>query len=92
MVLIGGGGAVTVPPIASLVLDSAPAEVAGTASGVLNTFRQLGGSLGVAGIGAVIAAHAAFMPGARTALIVTVVVLATAILSLTLHDQQSEAN
>ena len=91
MVLIGGGGAVTVPPIASLVLDSAPAEVAGTASGVLNTFRQLGGSR-VAGIGAVIAAHAAFMPGARTALIVTVVVLATAILSLTLHDQQSEAN
>jgi DHA2 family methylenomycin A resistance protein-like MFS transporter len=56
---------------------------------VLNTFRQLGGSLGVAGIGAIIAAHAEFMPGLRTGLIGTVVVLGTtAILSLTLRPQQ----
>jgi MFS transporter, DHA2 family, methylenomycin A resistance protein len=89
MMLVGGGGALTVPPVASLVLESAPVEVAGTASGVLNTFRQLGGSLGVAGIGAVIAAHAAFMPGLRTGLIGAVIVLAgTAILSLTLRNQQ----
>jgi DHA2 family methylenomycin A resistance protein-like MFS transporter len=85
MILVGSGGALTVPPIASLVLESAPAEVAGTASGVLNTFRQLGGSLGVAGIGAVIAAHANFMPGLRAGLLGAVVVLAvTALLSLTL--------
>lgn len=90
MILVGGGGALTVPPIASLVLDTAPAELAGTASGALNTFRQLGGSLGVAGIGAVIAAHAEFMPGLRTGLLATVVVLAaTAILSLTLRSQQT---
>jgi len=55
MVPVGVGGALTVPPIASLAINNAPAEVAGTASGVLNTFRQLGGALGVAGIGVVIA-------------------------------------
>lgn len=88
MVLVGVGGALTVPPIASLVLDTAPVELAGTASGVLNTFRQLGGSLGVAAVGAVIAAHAAFMDGLRVGLIGTVVVLGvTAILSLTLRNQ-----
>lgn len=51
MVPVGVGGALTVPPIASLVIDAAPTAMAGTASGVLNTFRQLGGSLGVAVIG-----------------------------------------
>ena len=83
MVLVGGGGSLTVPPIASLVLEGAAAAIAGTASGVLNTFGQLGGSLGVTGVGAVIAAHTAFMPGMRTGLIGAVVVLgATAALSL----------
>jgi MFS transporter, DHA2 family, methylenomycin A resistance protein len=75
-----------VPPIASLVIDNAPAEVAGTASGVLNTFRQLGGSLGVASVGAVIAGHTAFMDGLRVGLAATVVTLGiTAALSPTLH-------
>ena len=87
MIPVGVGGALTVPPIASLVIDNAPAEVAGTASGVLNTFRQLGGSLGVAGVGAVIAGHAAFMDGLRVGLVATVVILAlSAALSLTLRQ------
>lgn len=86
MVPVGAGGALTVPPIASLVLDHAPSGLAGTASGVLNTFRQLGGSLGVAAVGAIIAGHSVFMNGLRTGLIVTVAVLGvTAALSLTLH-------
>jgi DHA2 family methylenomycin A resistance protein-like MFS transporter len=86
MVPVGVGGALTVPPIASLVIDNAPAEAAGTASGVLNTSRQLGGSLGVAGVGAVIAGHRVFMDGLRIGLIGTVVVLGvTAALSLTLR-------
>jgi MFS transporter, DHA2 family, methylenomycin A resistance protein len=89
MVPVGVGGALTVSPIASLVIDNAPAEVVGTASGVLNTFRQLGGSLGVAGIGAVIAGHAAFMDGLRVGLIATVLILGiTAALSLALRPQQ----
>jgi DHA2 family methylenomycin A resistance protein-like MFS transporter len=89
MVPVGVGGALTVPPIASLVIDTAPAEGAGTASGVLNTSRQLGGSLGVAGVGAVIAGHSAFMDGLRIGLISTVVVLGVAaVLSLTLRAPQ----
>ncbi|MGW7681536.1 MFS transporter [Kribbella sp. NPDC054772] len=86
MVPVGVGGALTVPAIASLVLDHAPSELAGTASGVLNTCRQLGGSLGVAGVGAVVAGHGVFMDGLRTGLIVTVAVLGiTAALSLSLR-------
>jgi DHA2 family methylenomycin A resistance protein-like MFS transporter len=86
MVPVGVGGALTVPPVASLVLETAPADIAGTASGVLNTFRQLGGSLGVAGIGAVIAAHTAFIPGMRAGLIGAVALLGvTVLLSLTLR-------
>lgn len=93
MVLVGGGGSLTVPPIASLVLEGAPAGIAGTASGVLNTFRQLGGSLGVAGVGAVIAAHTAFMPGMRTGLVGAVVILgATAALSVTLDKDTPHAH
>lgn len=48
MVPVGVGGSFTVPPIIALILDHVPAELAGTASGAVNTARQLGGSLGVA--------------------------------------------
>lgn len=86
MMLVGGGGAVTVPPIASLVMEASPAELAGTASGILNTFRQVGGSLGVAAVGAVIATNATFMTGLRTGLVGVVAVLAlTTVLSLSLR-------
>jgi MFS transporter, DHA2 family, methylenomycin A resistance protein len=54
MVPVGVGGSFTVPPLTSLLLDAVPAPRAGTASGV-NTARQVGGSLGVAASGAVIA-------------------------------------
>jgi len=58
----------------------------GTSSGVLDTARQVGGSLGVAAIGAVIAARASFMPGLRISLLaVAVLVAAAAALSLTLR-------
>jgi len=89
MVSVGVGGSLTVPPIASLVIDNAPAALAGTTSGVLNTFRQLGGSLGVAVIGAVIAAHATFLSGLRVGLVAAALVLwVTAALSFTLQQQQ----
>lgn len=65
MILVGVGGAFTVPPIAALILDTAPGEVAGTASGVLNTFRQMGGSLGVAIFGALVNATGHFENGLR---------------------------
>ena len=40
MIPVGLGGALSIPPMIALLLDSAPAERAGTASGVLNTARH----------------------------------------------------
>jgi len=86
MMLVGGGGGLTVPPIAALIFDSAPGPLAGTASGVLNTFRQMGGSLGVAVFGAVVNATGHFVSGLRTDFAAIAVLLAvTALLSLTLR-------
>jgi len=74
MVPVGVGGSFTVPPIIALVMDDVPAERAGTASGVVNTARQVGGSLGVAIYGALLAGHD-FMGGLRLGLGTTAVVL-----------------
>jgi DHA2 family methylenomycin A resistance protein-like MFS transporter len=76
MVIVGVGGGFTVPPIAALILEVAPAELAGTASGVLNTFRQMGGSLGVAVFGSIVSVSAAFLTGLRIDYIVIAVLLA----------------
>lgn len=74
MVPVGVGGSFTVPPIIALVMDHVPAEKAGTASGVINTARQVGGSLGVAIYGALLTGHD-FMAGLRLGLGGTAVVL-----------------
>lgn len=93
MVPVGVGGSFTVPPLTSLLLDAVPAPRAGTASGVLNTARQVGGSMGVAASGAVIAHMAGFMPGLRTSLIALAVLIAvTGALSFLLpqgHEEQT---
>jgi MFS transporter, DHA2 family, methylenomycin A resistance protein len=78
MILVGVGGAFTVPPIASLILDSVAGQLGGTASGVLNTFRQMGGSLGVAVFGAVVSASAAFEAGLRVSYAATAILVAIA--------------
>ena len=74
MVPVGVGGSFTVPPIIALVMDHVPAQNAGTASGVINTARQVGGSLGVAIYGALLAGHD-FMDGLRLGLGTTAVLL-----------------
>ena len=74
MVPVGVGGSFTVPPIIALVMDHVPGERAGTASGVVNTARQVGGSLGVAVYGALLAGND-FMAGLRIGLGATAVVL-----------------
>jgi MFS transporter, DHA2 family, methylenomycin A resistance protein len=92
MVPVGVGGSFTVPPLTSLLLDAVPGPRAGTASGVLNTARQVGGSMGVAVSGAVIAHMAGFMPGLRTSLIALAVLVAiTGSLSLRLPRGQEES-
>ena len=65
MVPIGVGGSFTVPPLTALILNQVAANRAGAASGLLNTARQLGGSLGVAVFGAVVATQTSFASGAR---------------------------
>jgi DHA2 family methylenomycin A resistance protein-like MFS transporter len=88
MILVGVGGAFTVPAIASLIFDSLPAHLAGTGSGVLNTFRQMGGSLGVAVFGAIVNASAAFTTGLRISYIATAAVLGgTVMATLTLRKR-----
>lgn len=90
MVPVGVGGSFTVPPITSLVLDSVPQHRAGTASGVFNTSRQVGGSLGVAACGAVVASRADFLSGLRTSLAaIAVLVLLTAAAGLALRGNHS---
>jgi DHA2 family methylenomycin A resistance protein-like MFS transporter len=87
MVPVGVGGAFTVPPITSLLLDAVPADAAGTASGVLNTARQMGGSLGVAVFGAILAVAPAFQPGLRIDLLAAAGLLtATVVATLRWHQ------
>ncbi|WP_433300394.1 MFS transporter [Actinoplanes sp. CA-030573] len=91
MIPVGVGGSFTVPSIAALLLDSVPSHRAGTASAVFNMSRQLGGALGVAAYGAVVASSAAFLNGLHISLAVTaVLLLGTAAASLTLRHRSRE--
>ncbi|MFE3178140.1 MFS transporter [Amycolatopsis sp. NPDC059090] len=56
MVLVGLGGPTVIPPVIAVLLAAVPGNQAGTASGVLNTSRQLGGALAVAVFGALLSA------------------------------------
>jgi EmrB/QacA subfamily drug resistance transporter len=54
--VVGGIGiGLTLTPAMAAVLGSAPEHKAGVAAGVLDTFRQVGGALGVAVMGAIVA-------------------------------------
>jgi sugar phosphate permease len=48
MVLVGLAGPLVMPPVTAVLLNSVPAHRAGTASGVFNASRQIGGALAVA--------------------------------------------
>ncbi len=55
MVFGGIGMASTMTPMTAAALSSVPVDKAGVGSGILNTFRQVGGSLGIATLGALLA-------------------------------------
>jgi EmrB/QacA subfamily drug resistance transporter len=59
MVIGGVGMAITMTPMTTAALGAVPVAKAGVASGVLNTFRQIGGSLGIAIMGALLANQSA---------------------------------
>ena len=69
MILVGLAGPLAIPPVTAVLLNSVPAHRAGTASGVFNTSRQVGGALAVAVFGALLAQPATFLQGLRTSLL-----------------------
>jgi sugar phosphate permease len=82
MMLVGLAGPLVAPPVTAVLLSSVPAELAGTASGVFNTSRQVGGALAVAVFGTLLVRTPSFMTGMRASLILAAVIsLLTAIVS-----------
>ena len=78
MVLVGLAGPLVMPPVTALLLNAVPGHRAGTASGVFNTSRQLGGALAVAVFGALLATPAGFVSGLRISLLIAAAVTLTA--------------
>jgi EmrB/QacA subfamily drug resistance transporter len=62
MLLGGAGIAMTMSPMTAAAMGSVPVDKAGVGSGVLNSFRQLGGSLGIALMGAILASYVTAPP------------------------------
>ena len=57
LAVAGAGVGMTNPPLASTAIGVAPRERAGMASGVNNTFRQVGIATGIATLGAIFQSH-----------------------------------
>jgi MFS family permease len=89
MILGGIGMAVTMTPMTAAAMSAVPVDKAGVGSGMLNTFRQVGGALGIAVMGAILASGSqsaladganpvdAFMNGLHHALYVAAVIAFT---------------
>jgi EmrB/QacA subfamily drug resistance transporter len=94
LVIGGFGMALVMTPMTAAALGSVPVEKSGVGSGVLNTFRQVGGALGIAVMGAIVASYvdleggrldpSGFMDGFQVALRVSAVfALIGAVVALT---------
>lgn len=77
LALIPAGMGLAVPAMTTSILSAVPREQSGTASAILNAARQVGGAIGVASFGALIAgsAPAAALRGIETALAAATVLL-----------------
>ncbi|HUY47406.1 MAG TPA: MFS transporter [Streptosporangiaceae bacterium] len=64
----GSGMALTMPATTSAVLEAAPRNRSGAASGLVNTARQAGSAIGVAVAGSLLNGRSGFMPGLHLAL------------------------
>ncbi len=65
MILGGIGMSLTMTPVTAAAMGSVPRDKAGVGSAVLNSMRQVGGSLGIAIMGAIVAAAASTAHGDR---------------------------
>ncbi|MBB6730138.1 DHA2 family efflux MFS transporter permease subunit [Cohnella zeiphila] len=74
LLLIGCGMSLVLPPLMASVISSVPREQSGTASGALNSSRQLGAALGVAILGAIVSGGS-FIGGLHLALAVAGILL-----------------
>jgi sugar phosphate permease len=79
MMLVGLAGPLTIPPVTAVLLNGVGDHEAGTASGVFNTSRQIGGALAVAVFGALVGSGN-FMSGFRTSLVIAAAVAGVAAL------------
>lgn len=70
LVAAGFGMAFTMPAATAAIIEAAPPEHAGIASGVLNASRQAGGAIGIALLGTLIA-RTEFVPGFHAAMAVS---------------------
>jgi MFS transporter, DHA2 family, methylenomycin A resistance protein len=66
---VGLAAPLITPPVTIVLLNSVPADQAGTASGVYNTSRQAGVGLTVAVFGALLAHRVTFLGGLRLSLL-----------------------
>ena len=96
--VVGGlGMALVMTPTAAAATRSVPVEKSGVGSAVLNAMRQVGGSVGIALMGAIVANKAAgrtsvegFMAGYESALLVAALIaLAGAVVAFALVRQEA---
>ncbi|EWM13520.1 MFS transporter [Kutzneria sp. 744] len=76
LLAIGFGTAYTMPAATAATIEAAPAGMAGTASGALNSSRQVGSTLGVAIFGALVTGTGDFMTGYHLSVLLGGVVFA----------------
>jgi MFS family permease len=63
LILGGFGMSLAMTPTTAAAMGSVPVDKAGVGSAVLNSMRQVGGSLGIALLGAIVAASVTVPPG-----------------------------
>jgi DHA2 family methylenomycin A resistance protein-like MFS transporter len=78
---VGAGGSLAMPSVTGVVLEGVPGDLAGIASAVFNTFRQIGGAVAIAVFGALIAHPETFLTGMRVSLAIAAVLLLVAAVS-----------
>ena len=92
MLVVRVAGPLTMPPVMGALLNSVPEYRAGTASGVFNTSRQIGGALAIAVFGALLADQATFLQCLHTSLLIAALVaMAAAAGSLLLPARRQSA-
>ncbi|MDL4815196.1 MFS transporter [Actinomadura opuntiae] len=93
MMATGFGISFTMPAATAAVVEGAPPERTGIASGTLNAARQVGGAIGIALLGAFVAGGKAdFVPGLRVAVVVAGAAYALgALLALSVPRPRREA-